>query len=282
MPLDESQKSKDYEGAKVIGTIDSPEISESSGIVSSRCNENVLWTHNDSGDDSFIFALNKSGKKLATYKVANAKNYDWEDIATSKDVNGKCFLYIGEIGNNKQTRSEMTVYKVIEPKVSNDITTSTKKSPLNTEPAEAINFKYPDGNYDSESLLINSQNGDIYVLTKSFVGASEVFKIGKNGVAEKIADLSVPTVPEGFLTAAEISPDGTRIVICDYFNAYEIVLPKNAKKFDEIWKEKPLLIELGERKQGEAICYSADGKSIIATSEKKNSPIIEVKRNKIN
>jgi hypothetical protein len=277
-PGDETLKSKDYGTAKVIGTIDSAEIAESSGIVASRCNENVLWTHNDSGDDALIFALNKSGKKLATYKVANAKNYDWEDIATSKETDGKCFLYIGEIGNNKRTKSEMTVYKIIEPKVSGEITNSTKKSPIATEQAESIKFKYPDGNYDSESLMIHPKTQDIYVLTKSLVGASVVFKVGKKSIAEKVADVSVPAVPSGFLTGAEISPDGTRIIICDYFNAYEIVLSKNAKDFNEIWKQKPLVIELSERKQGEAICYSADGKSIIATSEKKNSPIIEVKR----
>jgi hypothetical protein len=39
-----------------------------------------------------------------------------------------------------------------------------------------------------------------------------------------------------------------------------------------------LIVELGERKQGEAICYTADGKAIIATSEKKNSPVIKVER----
>jgi hypothetical protein len=35
---------------------------------------------------------------------------------------------------------------------------------------------------------------------------------------------------------------------------------------------------MGGREQGEAVSYSADGNSIFATSEKKNSPIIEVKR----
>jgi DNA-binding beta-propeller fold protein YncE len=277
-PTDDSEKSKDYEKAKVTGTIDSAEIGESSGITASRCNANVFWTHNDSGDEALIYAIDKSGKKLGTFKVANAKNIDWEDIATRKDEAGKCFLYIGDIGNNRRTRSEMAVYKVAEPKISENDKSSSKKSPIDTESAEAIKFTYPNGNFDSESLLVNPKNGDIYVLSKTLVGTSEVFKIGKNGVAEKVADIRMPVTPEGFLTGAEISPDGTRIIICDYFNAYEITLPKTAKNFDEIWKEKPLVIELGERKQGEAICYSADGKSIVATSEKKNSPLIKVER----
>ncbi len=267
-----------YKLPKIVGTIDSKEINESSGIVASRCQKNVLWTHNDSGDDAFIFAINEKGKQLGTWKITDAKNYDWEDIATIKDEKGNCFLYLGDIGNNKLNRSEMTIYRVKEPKTSDSIKDSSKKNPNKTESAEAIKFKYTEGNQDAETLLVNPKTNEIYVLTKVLVGASEVFKIGKNGKADKIAEFSVPALPNGFLTGGEISPDGTKIVICDYFNAYEIVLPKKAKNFDEIWKETVVTISLGERKQGEAICYSADGKSIYATSEKKNSPLIMVEK----
>jgi hypothetical protein len=275
-PTDEEQISKNYGKAKIVGTIDSNEITESSGITASRCNDNVYWTHNDSGSDAVLFAVNEKGKKLGTWKVTDAKNIDWEDIAAFKDDKGKCFLYIGEIGNNNRTRSEMTVYKVTEPKVSDADKDSSIKKPSKTESAEAIKFSYTDGKSDAETLMIHPKTGDIYVLTKSLIGASEVFKIGKK--TEKIADFNVPAVPSGFLTGGEISPDGKRVILCDYFNAYEITLPKDAKNFDEIWSEKPLVIELGERKQGEAICYTADGKAIMATSEKKNSPMIKVER----
>ena len=98
----------------------------------------------------------------------------------------------------------------------------------------------------------------------------------KTNQLEKLTDLTVPAVPNGFLTGGDISPDGKHAIICDYFNAYELTLPDGAKNFDEIWKQKPLIVELGERKQGEAVGYSADGKSIFATSEGKNSPLIEV------
>ena len=104
------------------------------------------------------------------------------------------------------------------------------------------------------------------------------FDKSKTAKLEKMSDFSVPAVPEGFLTGGDISPDGRRVVLCDYFGAYEILLPENAKNFDDIWKEKPQRIDLGTREQGEAIGYSANGNSIFATSEKKNSPMIEVVR----
>lgn len=277
-----NQISKNYSEPKVVGKIESGEILESSGLTASKCTEDVFWTHNDSGDDAFIYALDSKGKKLATYKVRNAKNIDWEDIAAFKNKNGECFLYIGEIGNNARARGEHTIYKVKEP--TDFSKNSSKKNPQITEAAETIKFTYPDIRHDAETLLVHPQTGDIYVITKRLTGASGVYKLkasydkSKTNKLEKISDITVPSVPNGLLTGGDISPDGRRVVVCDYFAAFEFILPEKSKNFDDIWKEIPQRIELGTREQGEAIGYSADGNSIFATSEKKNSPMIEVKR----
>lgn len=278
--------STDWTPPKVVGRIESPEIIESSGIAASKCQSDVLWTHNDSGDDAFIFAINPKGEKLGTWRVSGARNFDWEDIAAFKDPSGTCFLYIGEIGNNKLKRDEFVVYRVKEPAISAGDKFSSKKNPLATENAEAIKFTYPNGLHDAETLMVHPQTGDIYVLTKEVGDASIVYKLAANyqkedaNKLEKIAEIAVPTVPNGLLTGGDISPDGKRVVICDYFSAYEIILPGDAKNFDDIWKQAPAMVDLGRREQGEAICYSADGNSIFATSEKKNSPVTEVTRQK--
>lgn len=276
--------SPNYEKPKVVGTIKTGEITESSGIAASKCHEGVFWTHNDSGNSADIFAINSTGEKLGTWKVKNAKNYDWEDIDAYKTEAGECFLYVGDIGNNIRTRGEFIIYRVKEPKISGADKTSSGKNPSATENAEAIKFDYPDMRHDAETLLVHPQTGDIYILTKRLSGAAGVYKLAANydlnktNRLERIADFTVPAIPNGFLTGGDISPDGRRVIICDYFSAYELVLPENSKIFDDVWKEKPAIVELGEREQGEAVCYSADGKAIYATSENKNSPIIEVKR----
>ncbi len=275
--------SKNYSEPKVVGEIKSNEIKESSGLAASKCAENVFWTHNDSGDDAFIFAIDAKGKKLATYKVQNAENTDWEDIAAFKNKNGECFLYIGNFGNNSRSRGEHTIYRVKEP---NDFSKdSSKKNPQATDAAETIKFTYPDIRHDAETLLVHPETGDIYVITKRITGAAGVYKLkadydkSRTNKLEKIADLTVPSVPNGLLTGGDISPDGRRVLVCDYFAGFEILLPEQKKKFDDIWKEQPQRIELGKREQGEACGYSADGSSIFATSEKKDSPVIEVKKN---
>ena len=266
-----------YSSAKVVGIIENRKITENSGIAASPCQTDVLWTHNDSGDSARIFAINTKGETLAEFRVKSAKNYDWEDISVFKNERGECFLYIGDIGNNDRLRGEFEIYRVREPNI-------TANKLQVTENAETIKFTYPEFRHDAETLMIHPKTGDIYILTKRLSGASGVYKLAANfnlkkvNTLEKITDLTVPAVPNGFITGGDISPDGRRVILCDYFGAYELLLPDDAKNFDEIWNEKPLKIELGERKQGEAITYSADGNSIFATSEKRNSPLIEVDR----
>ncbi len=273
-----------YNEPQITGRIDSAEITESSGIAVSRCQPDVIWTHNDSGDGPFIFAVNHLGKHLGTWQVRNAENIDWEDIAGFKDSDGKCRLFIGEIGNNRDERSEQKLYRIAEPNVRDSDADSTRKEPQQTEPAQVLTFSYPDSHQNAETLMVNPINGDIYVLTKHSSHPAGVYKLkpffDRTGTvkAEKITDITVPAVPNGLLTGGDISPDGKRVIICDYFAAYELELPNGLGSFDDIWKQKPSVIELGDRKQGEAISYSSDGVSIFATSEGKHSPLIEAKR----
>lgn len=276
---------KDYKKAKIVGRLASDEITESSGLVASKCQENVFWTHNDSGGGAFVFALNTAGKKLGTFRVKGAVNIDWEDIAAYKNSAGECFLYIGDIGNNSRARSDLSVYVVKEPLVSASGASSSKKNPIEVSDYKFIKFAYPDSRHDAETLLVHPQTADIYILTKELSSPAGIYKLannyasGKTNKLEKIADLSVPAIPNGFLTGGDISSDGKKVIVCDYFAAYEFALPDNSKSFEEIWKQKPLTIAIGEREQGEAVCYSVDGKSIFATSEKKNSPMLEAKQN---
>jgi len=280
----EREANSPFDPPKVIGTIKSPDITESSGMAASRCHNDVLWTHNDSGDDAFIFALDTTGKSIGTWRVQNAQNIDWEDIAAYKDKSGRCFIYVGEIGDNKAKRPDHAVYRIPEPAIKPTDAASDRKTPLLTERAEVLRFAYPDFNQDAETLMVHPITGDIYVVTKRVSGPAGVYRLrpdfGRDDIskAEKIAEISVPAIPNGFLTGGDIAPNGRRVVICDYTGAYEWTLPDGDVDFDDIWKQEPVSIELGKRTIGEAVSYNFDGSAIFATSEKKNSPLIEAKR----
>jgi hypothetical protein len=279
-----SEKSKDYGEPKQIATLEDKEVNESSGIVASRINAGLFWTHNDSGDDPFLYNFDAEGKRRGVWRVAGAESRDWEDIAIGPGPQaGRVYIYIGDIGDNGREREFITIYRVSEPTIAPEDATATKSNPRQTEQAETIRLQYPDGKHDAETLLVHPKTGEIYVLTKYRDKLSGVYKLAGPASASsinklvRVASVSVPSLFGGYLTGGEISPDGRRVILCDYLAAFEFALPKNAK-FDDIWKEKPSTVSLGQRTQGESVCYSANGKAIYATSEKTPTPLIEVKR----
>jgi hypothetical protein len=274
-----------YSEPRTVGKIASDDVTESSGVAASRCRSDVYWTHNDSGDGAFVYAFNLKGDNLGTWRIPGAENDDWEDIDSYKDDKGKCFLYIGDIGDNKGRRPDHVVYRIPEPEIKpDDVGTLRENATLSTT-AQVLKFTYPDGGHNAETMMVNPLTGDIYVLTKRIDGPSQVYKIAGNfdsaGVvsAERVGEVAVPSVPNGLLTGGDISPDGTRVAICDYTQAYELRLKTGSSNFDEIWKEKPIPINVGDLKQNEAIGYTSDGNALVVTSEKKHPPVVEIDRN---
>lgn len=279
---DSAREKAPYDEPKKIGNIEYGGIDESSGLAASKCQPDVYWTHNDSGDGPFLYGLDLEGKNLGVWRVAGATNLDWEDIASFKDKNGRCFVFIGEIGNNSLKRADAAIYRVAEPLANETTGLSVRESPLETEPAESLRFVYPGRPLNAETLLVHPITGEIYVLSKSKEDPSSVFKIKplfgimRPQLAEKVAEIKVPAVPYGFLTGGDISPDGKRVVLCDYYAGYELILPAEAKNFDEIWSQTPRMFDAGERDTGESIAFSANGLFVIASSEKKHSPIFRM------
>ena len=268
-----------------IAEIKSESITESSGLVASRTLPGAYWTHNDSGDGPFIYAINTRGEHLGVYRVAGANARDWEDISIgSGPQRDRSYLYIGDIGDNSEARNDIVVYRVPEPDLKSPNKNSSKARPLTTEPAEAIRLKFPDGKHDAETLLVHPTTGTLYIVTKVAFANPTVYEAaapltaGKTITMKKIGDVHVPSLFGGALTGGSVSPDGRRVALCDYFQGYELVLPANAKDFNDIWKERMTGFDLGKRKQGESIAYRLDGNALLATSEGKQADLFQVER----
>jgi len=278
-------------GAPVhLGNLENQSVKESSGIAASRRNAGIFWTHNDSGDGPFVYAFDHQGKHRGVWRVAGASAVDWEDMAIGPGPRrGRSYLYLGDIGDNSKKRDQITVYRVAEPQVTSKDSSSTVQSPRATEAAEAIRLNYPDGKYDAETLLIHPLTGDLYIITKVRGAAARVYKLRapapKSGESPLsfVGEFRFPNSFQGFITGGDISPDGRRVILSDYLGACELILPgKRGTAFDKIWKQSPQPVEIGGfpgvRRQGEAICYRADGLAILATSEGLPCPLIEVAR----
>ena len=271
-----------YGAPRVLADVRISGLKESSGVAASRAHPGLFWSHNDSGGGAWLYAFDRSGKSRGRWKVPSARASDWEDIAIGPGPKrGVSYLYIGDIGDNQSSRKFVTVYRIPEP--------DPDANAGETARAESFRLRYPDGAHDAEALLVHPKTGDLYIVTKARGSDSEtlVFKAAAPLAASKVIEMkkttavrltaSLFTMLIGGVTGGEISPDGTRVVLCDYLKAWEAVLPKGGS-FDSVWRAEWREIDLGGRKQGEAVCYRHDGRAVIATSEGAEFPLIEVVR----
>jgi hypothetical protein len=277
--------SETYLPPRVLGTLQDSAVNESSGIVASRTTPGLYWTHNDSGDGPYIYALDEHGARRGTWRVKGASARDWEDIAAGPGPDaGASYLYVADIGDNGERRSEIIVYRLKEPTVKPADSLSTKLKPLVTDDAEAIQLRYPDGAHDAEALLVHPKSGDLYIVTKVSFANAVVYKATaplnttEPTTLERITELKVPSLFGGLITGGDISPDGTRVALCDYVDGYEMVLADTRASFDQIWNQPLEPVDLGKRKQGEGIAYRLDSRALLATSEGNHAPLIEALR----
>lgn len=282
VPLQDLIGGSSYDAAKPLGTITDSQLTEISGLTPSRTTKGVWWVHNDSGDQPRIYAVNSRGQLLAKFTVTDAKNVDWEDMASGPGPDGKPTLYLADSGNNSLSRSELTLYRVAEP----NLAKAAPKTVLTgeTETAEAFPFRYPDGKHDAEALFLDPQSGRPYLVTKKMTPPCAVYRFplplqpGKTVTLEKVTTgKAIQAISQLVLvTGAATSPDGKRVVIRTYFTALELV--RTGGKFESVFNAEPQTIKIPLEKQGEAISYTADGKALVTTSEKIPAPLFQMLR----
>jgi hypothetical protein len=245
------------------GLIEYDRINEASGIAASRQNPDVLWTHNDSGDKNRLFALNTHGKHLGTYIIDGVKARDWEDIAIGPGpVEGRHYLYIGDIGDNGREYEYKYIYRIPEPKV------DSSQASVDTTlfGAETIAVFYPRINYDAEALMVDPLTKDIYILTKGDT-SSHVFRAAYPQSLKRGTRLEqVTTLRLGWVVGGDSSPSGDEILVKTYPAIY-YWHREPEQNFGEVFKMAPATLPYVWEPQGEAVGWKADGKGYFTISE---------------
>jgi hypothetical protein len=140
-------------------------LTECSGIIASRNNANVLWVHNDSGDSARLFAFDTQGRRLGTYTLTGATHTDYEDIAIGPGpLTNVSYLYVGDIGDNGESRSNIRVYQIPEPAVYSR--QYTNPPTVGVKGVRSITLNYPDSPHNAESLFVDPWTGDLFIVTK--------------------------------------------------------------------------------------------------------------------
>ena len=235
-------------------------LMEASGLVSSVKQPNLLWSHEDSGSPSDMFLLTNQGKIVSRYSLP-IPNFDWEDLAIGPGPTaGETYLYMADIGANDNNRNERAIYRFPEPK--DGLTPTTRQA------IDAIRFRFPDGGFDSETVILDPLTKDIFVVTKPLPKA-KVYRLAYPQTIDKLVDAQlIGEMTVGFdLTGGAISPDGKEIIVRAYTAIYywkradnETVGQALMRPFD---RKLPYIIE----PQGEAVCFDKDGKGYFTLSE---------------
>ncbi len=264
--------------ATVLGRLGSSDIHEASGLGDSALNPGVLWTHNDSGDGARLFALAHDGRLLGTYTL-DTPTRDWEDLSLGWDDNlGAPAIYVGDIGDNAESRESIVVLVVPEPHVDPAAADATSES---LAVAATLTLTYPDGPHNSETLMVDPVTGDLLVVTKDYGGDTEIFVKraphvdGTETPLVWVAQLqfgSPPLTGSGATTAGDFSPLGDRIAIRTYSHAW-LWRRDQADDLATTFAATPCDLDAPNEVQGEALAFTADDAGYLVVSEGDASPI---------
>lgn len=249
------------------GIIDNPEINEASGLAASIVNDGMFWTHNDSGNEPQIFLIDEHARHKATIDFNKLENRDWEDIAIGPGPEeNTSYIYIGEIGDNLSRYEYKYIYRVKEPHIK-EREDAVKLSMSNFD---SIKFVLPDGQRDSEALMIDPITKDIYVFSKREKKVSLYILPYPQSTREVITAQFVLQLPLTQINSADISADGKEILIKNYNHVYYWYKTSN-ESIRELLQTKPVLVPYVTEPQGESIAFDRQGKGYYTISEEVNN-----------
>jgi hypothetical protein len=154
-----------FASAVNFGRVTTFEITEASGVVASRQNPGVLWTHNDSGYPGSVFALSTNGAYLARYFVPNVFFGNFEDIAIGPGSSPeRQYIYLADIGDNSSSRSSVRVFRFPEPAVYGYQAANPRIEAV--PDYQEIVMTYPGGPTDAEALMVDPLTGDLFIVSK--------------------------------------------------------------------------------------------------------------------
>jgi hypothetical protein len=224
-------------------TIADDDVFESSGLVDEG---RTVYTVNDSGDDAVVYAIDaRSGETTARTTYAGSVE-DVEGMAPGRDH----ALWVGDIGDNRQRRDDIAVYRVRPGQ----------------RDAPRFTLRYPDGSHDAETLLVHPRTGRVFVVTKSPFGGT-VYAAPSRLDEGGINRLRVFAHVGGLVTDGSFYPDGRHLVLRTYGTASVYTFPGFALTGT---------VRLPAQPQGEGISVSASDR-VLVSSEGVHADVLQVR-----
>ncbi|MEU8261153.1 hypothetical protein AB0C02_11115 [Micromonospora sp. NPDC048999] len=258
-------------------TVEDERLRELSGLVATASGYVVI--NDGSGPDNHkkVFYLNAKCAVTKEVGYPGAGSYDPEDLALSPDGKTLWIADIGDKSTNKTRRERVAVWTM----------------PLDGSKQPVLHrLSYPERkSRDAQALLVGDDNLPL-IITKDASGTAEIFKPEaqlESGDTEpvpmkKVGEVTIPkTSTENKLgatgratvTGAARSPDGTKVVLRTYADAFEYDVT-GGDIVAALTGGKPRITPLTDP-FGEAISYTPDGKLFVTVSDgglmEKSDPI---------
>lgn len=243
-------------------------IKESSAVEVTEKSD-LIWTLEDSGNEPQLFALDTKGALVHTVTITDAQNNDWEDLTSDKQGN----LYIGDFGNNKNERKDLSIYKI----------SASDLNKKEASVAEKISFFFPEQTlfppkkserfYDVESFFLFKDH--FYLFTKNrsskFDGTTLLYQVPNESGNHPAKLISSFKTCDNFnhcaVTSADISPDGKKVALLSSDKVW-IFTDFNSNNF---LSGKVKQIDLKSFTQKEGICFVGNEKLYITDEKDKKT-----------
>lgn len=254
--------------AEPLAEVGGVPFAEASGIAASRTRKGVFFVHGDNGDEPLLVAVTAAGRVVDEHRVVDAENEDWEDIATAPCPDDGDCVYVADIGDNDETRQNVTVYVVREPKEGDGKVKSIRR----------YVGVYPDGPHDAEAMMVDPCTGRIHVVTKEDPARVYAFPFDPDDVVtlEEIAHFTLPgpTRDARQPTGADWDVDGSRFVIRGSDREYLFTVDPYVR--ESTWAIPPEVLVGTSEVQGEGVCFGTDG-DLYTAGEGKPTPLSRVR-----
>jgi len=277
-PTDPNAGESSYFDAVDRGALDNTHLTESSGIAASRKNPGYFWVTNDSDPQGpMLYLIDSLGKGKKEYLLGGATQRDWEDLAVVGETDGSATVYVADIGDNFQDNPKYAIYWFKDLKITtNPYTVLTDINKLT--------FTLPDGFRDMETMLVDQQTKDIFLISKR-ENNKRLYKIpaakvinGASITAEYVQDLSfsVPFVSDikiqqaYYVTGGSVSPDNKEILVRNYIGVY-YWKRKTGESIPAALLRPAKAVPYKFEPQGEGVAFSHDGSGYYTISESPDS-----------
>ena len=219
------------------GLVDATTLSGASGLVASVINPGILWTHNDMGyqrkhgrgsGGNGIIASRDDGTIAQTFLLEGADSLDYEDIAAGPGpVEGRHYLYVGDIGRARGHRDSIVVYRVAEPLVGNtDAVDGNDDEKVDSDALisitewDALTLFYPGVHqHNAESLIYDPLTHHLYIISRddgSVWRTERVWREEGDATMRLVQVGTKRSQPHRPVTGADISRDGREVLVKHY------------------------------------------------------------------